>query len=75
MDDYLTSRWVLFTSYGRVPVSVSAEHEPWPLHPARIVLLEQTLIAAAGRTFHREECSHADLEAGAPGESRPSPAT
>jgi uncharacterized protein YqjF (DUF2071 family) len=48
LEDFLTARWVLFTFFGRVPASVSAEHEPWPLHPTRIVRLEQSLLAAAG---------------------------
>lgn len=48
LEHFLTARWGLWTllrsslAYGRV------DHEPWPLHRAEIVELDETLTTAAG---------------------------
>jgi uncharacterized protein len=48
LDEFLTARWRLFTTYGRQPAFASAEHPPWPLWSAEAVRVEQGLLAAAG---------------------------
>ena len=48
LDHFLTARWVLFTFYGKVAASASAEHPPWPLRRARVGDLREDLIEAAG---------------------------
>jgi len=47
-DHFLTARWRLYTSYGGKLAYVQVEHPPWPLCRARVVKLEEDLIAAAG---------------------------
>jgi uncharacterized protein len=48
LDHYLTARWVLFTRYGPVAASASAEHPPWPLRRARVLEVRQDLISGVG---------------------------
>jgi len=48
LDHYLTARWVLFTRYGPVLASASAEHPPWPLRRARALRVRQSVVSAAG---------------------------
>ena len=46
--EFLTARWTLFTRrFGRT-ITLPNEHEPWRLHPARLIHLDDTLMAAAG---------------------------
>jgi uncharacterized protein YqjF (DUF2071 family) len=47
-DHFLTARWVLFSVAGRRERFVRAWHEPWPLHRARAVEVDDGLLAAAG---------------------------
>lgn len=48
LDDFLTARWGLhFRWYGRTAFAAIA-HEPWPLHRAELLELDDGLIAAAG---------------------------
>jgi uncharacterized protein len=47
-DHFLTARWVLFTFYGSLLARARVEHPRWPLHRARVVRLEQSLLSAAG---------------------------
>jgi uncharacterized protein YqjF (DUF2071 family) len=48
LDHYLTARWQLYTTLGRVLARSNVEHEPWPLHRAAVRELEGNLVAAAG---------------------------
>jgi uncharacterized protein len=48
LDHFLTGRWRAFSRpLGRLVV-VPVEHEPWPLHAASIVDLDQTLLTTFG---------------------------
>ena len=48
LDHWLTARWRLYRGSGtRIEASV-AEHEPWPLHRARLLHCDDHLITAAG---------------------------
>ena len=48
LDHYLTARWVLFTRYGPVTASASAEHPPRPLRRASVVELRQDIVPGVG---------------------------
>lgn len=48
LADFLTARFGLHTSIGGRLVHVPNEHEPWPLHQAELLHLDDTLVAAAG---------------------------
>jgi uncharacterized protein YqjF (DUF2071 family) len=48
LDHFLTARWSLFAASPRGLVRAAAFHEPWPLHRARVVRLDDGLVAAAG---------------------------
>jgi uncharacterized protein YqjF (DUF2071 family) len=48
LDHFLTARWLLYARYGRAVAATPAEHEPWSLNEARLIGLEQDLLAAAG---------------------------
>lgn len=46
--DFLTSRWAFHeTHLGRTRVGAN-HHRPWPIQPAELVYLDDTLLAAAG---------------------------
>ena len=45
---FLTARWGLFTRRGRHTLFLPNEHSTWPLFDARLVSLDDTLLAAAG---------------------------
>ena len=47
-DHYLTARWILFTFYGRVLASASAEHPPWPLRRARVRHVREDIVRGVG---------------------------
>lgn len=47
-DHFLTALWRLYTSYGGRLAYMQVEHPPWPLYQARVVKLEEDLVAAAG---------------------------
>ncbi len=47
-DHFLTARWILFSSAGRRRRFARAQHEPWPLHRARVLAVDDQLVAAAG---------------------------
>jgi hypothetical protein len=47
-DHYLTARWTLYGTWGRKLLMARAQHAPWPLHRARVVVLEDNLVQAAG---------------------------
>jgi uncharacterized protein YqjF (DUF2071 family) len=48
LDHFLTARWALFSVSGSRRRYAVAEHPPWPLHRARVVDLDDELVAAAG---------------------------
>lgn len=48
LADFLTARWGMFTRHGGKTVWVPNEHEPWRLHAAELLDLDDELVAAAG---------------------------
>lgn len=48
LDHFLTARWALFSAPRSGLHHALASHDPWPLHRARIIALEDTLVTAAG---------------------------
>lgn len=55
LDHFLTARWVLFSVLAGRPLFARAEHQPWPLHHAEALTLDDGLIAAAGLPAPRGE--------------------
>ena len=50
-DHFLTARWRLFSvggASGRWRRYADAQHDPWPLHRANVLELDDALVAAAG---------------------------
>jgi uncharacterized protein YqjF (DUF2071 family) len=47
-DHYLTARWQLYTTLGRLLARSNVEHQPWPLHRAAVHELDSNLVTAAG---------------------------
>lgn len=48
LADFLTARWGMFTARGGRTRFLSNEHEPWPVHAAELLDLDDELVAAAG---------------------------
>jgi uncharacterized protein len=48
LDHFLTARWALFERMRGRTVRLPNEHEPWQLHPATLLHLDDTLLDAAG---------------------------
>ncbi|WP_395640990.1 YqjF family protein [Pseudolysinimonas sp.] len=48
LADFLTARWGMFTSRGGRTRFLPNEHEPWPVHRAELLELDDELVAAAG---------------------------
>ena len=49
LDHVLTGRWRAWTTVAGTKLAAAAvEHEPWPLHRAEVVHLEETLFTAVG---------------------------
>ena len=48
LEHFLTARWMLFSVTGDRSASARAWHQPWPLHRAQALVLEDHLITAAG---------------------------
>jgi uncharacterized protein YqjF (DUF2071 family) len=48
LDTFLTGRWSAYVVYGAIAVRYDVEHEPWPLHHARIVRCQETMLRAIG---------------------------
>ena len=48
LADFLTARWGMFTQRGGKTLWVPNEHEPWTLHAAEVIDLDDELVAAAG---------------------------
>jgi uncharacterized protein YqjF (DUF2071 family) len=55
LDDFLTARFRLFTRAGPLLIRCEVRHPPWPLHSARVLELEESLLAAAGLPPPQEE--------------------
>jgi uncharacterized protein len=47
-DHFLTARWVLFSVLAGHPLFARAEHQPWPLHRAEALTVDDSLTSAAG---------------------------
>ncbi len=45
---FLTARWILFSGTGATRRLARACHQPWPLHRATAVAIDDSLMAAAG---------------------------
>ena len=48
LDHFVSARWGLHTSVLGLPLYVPNQHEPWPLHDATVVDLEDGLLASVG---------------------------
>ncbi len=48
LDNFLSARWGLHTRLGPSTVYIPNQHQPWPLHRARVAALSGTLLAEAG---------------------------
>jgi len=48
LEHFLTARWMLFSVARGRPVSARAWHQPWPLHRAQALVVEDHLLTAAG---------------------------
>jgi uncharacterized protein len=48
LDHFLTARWALFERMRGRTMHLPNTHEPWQLHPARLLHLNDTLLDAAG---------------------------
>ena len=48
LDHFLSARWGLYTMLGNRLAFAEVEHEPWPLHRANLLTLEDELLTAAG---------------------------
>jgi uncharacterized protein YqjF (DUF2071 family) len=48
LADFLTARWGMFTARGGRTRFLPNEHEPWPVHSAELLSLDDELVAAAG---------------------------
>jgi uncharacterized protein len=48
LDDFLSARWGLHSSWAGRAVFAPVEHEPWPLHAAELTELDDELVPAAG---------------------------
>jgi uncharacterized protein len=47
-DHFLTARWRLFSIHATWRRFAEAQHDPWPLHRARVLHCDDGLVAAAG---------------------------
>lgn len=48
LEHFLAERYILYTSHRGRLLSGRVHHEPYPLQPARVLRLEESLLAAAG---------------------------
>lgn len=48
LEHFLSARWGLYTMLGKRLSFAKVEHEPWPLHAAELLRLEDELAGAAG---------------------------
>lgn len=45
---FLTARWALGTRFGKRLMWADVEHEPWPIHHAELLSIDETMLTAAG---------------------------
>ena len=55
IDHFLTARWALYSAPRSGIHHARAFHDPWPLHRARVLQLEDELVPAAGLPTPRGE--------------------
>ena len=55
LDHFLTARWILFSVSGGRRRFARACHQPWPLHRARVEMVSDSLLAAAGLPQPQDE--------------------
>lgn len=55
LDHFLTARWALYSAPRSGIHHARASHDPWPLHRARVLRLDDELVAAAGLPPPRSE--------------------
>jgi uncharacterized protein YqjF (DUF2071 family) len=48
LEHFLTARWMLFSVIAGRLVSARACHQPWPLHRAQALVVDDHLLTAAG---------------------------
>lgn len=48
LDHFLSARWALGTRFGSRLMWAAVDHEPWPLHRAELLDIDETLLAAGG---------------------------
>ena len=48
LDHFITARWALGTQFGRRLMWADVDHEPWIVHRAELLEVDETLLAAAG---------------------------
>jgi uncharacterized protein YqjF (DUF2071 family) len=48
VERFITARWALASRFAGRNLWADVDHEPWPLHRARLVHLDESLIEAAG---------------------------
>jgi len=48
LADFLTARWGLFTAHRGRTIFLPNEHEPWEVHSAELLELDDELVSAAG---------------------------
>ena len=48
VERFVTARWALASTFAGRNVWANVDHEPWPVHRARLVAYEDSLMAAAG---------------------------
>ena len=47
-DRYLTARWGLYSTFRSRVLYAPVSHDPWPLQRARLLHVDDELVAAAG---------------------------
>jgi uncharacterized protein len=48
LDHFLSARWALGSMVRRHPMWAEVEHDRWPLHAAKVIDWDETLVRAAG---------------------------
>jgi uncharacterized protein YqjF (DUF2071 family) len=48
LEHFVTARWALGSTWAGRPIWAKVDHEPWPLHRATVVDLDESLMTAAG---------------------------
>lgn len=48
LDHFLTARWALGTRFGAKLMWAPVDHDPWPIHRAELLEVDETLLAAGG---------------------------